>query len=75
VPKIFSIRARTRWIGAFHASSRAQVSYDAREKMKGRKRHAMEGPKATPAGWYGDGRGLTLDTHSADIQEVAAGRR
>jgi hypothetical protein len=26
VPKIFSMRARTRWIGAFHVSSRPNVA-------------------------------------------------
>ncbi len=44
-------------------------SYDAGKKIKGRKRHAMVEPKATPEGRYTDGRGLTLNTHPASIQD------
>ncbi|WP_333669505.1 IS5 family transposase [Elioraea tepidiphila] len=47
--------------------------YDAGKKVKGRKRHVMVGPKATPEGRYTDGRGLTLDNHPADIQDRDGG--
>jgi putative transposase len=43
--------------------------YDAGKKIKGRKRHAMVEPQATPGGRYTDGRGLTLDNHPASIQD------
>jgi putative transposase len=45
------------------------VGYDAGKRTKGRKRHLLTGPKATPAGRYTLGLPLRVVVHSAGIQD------